>query len=162
MKTLKFRIYFACIFILLIISCSKEDLSIKILKAENIEEASQFAEKAKKLGHDGIPIFLKVLRANRNKKYNVLTYGKVRLAIASLHDMAAEGIYSKEEVPTLLDAINEQISIDDTFPIAQTLRLITGIDVGYSDEFVKNYSEADEDKRQKMLSKWSEWYKNNS
>jgi hypothetical protein len=52
--------------------------------------------------------------------------------------LARNQIYIDDEAPVLIDAIAKQISMEDTYLTAETLRLITGIDPGYSMEYVKN------------------------
>jgi hypothetical protein len=51
----------------------------------------------------------------------------------------------------------------DTFITAETLRIITGIDPGYSREFVEYYSgsEADEKARREKVEKWKQWWRDN-
>lgn len=40
------------------------------------------------------------------------------------------------------------------FLTAETIRIITGVDVGYDMEFIKGYRTNDEIKRQKMIQEW--------
>lgn len=59
-------------------------------------------------------------------------------------------------MPVLIRVLEEQPAIGDTFVTADTLRLVTGIDVGY-DVFVSTYTSNDEVKRQRMIAKWNAW-----
>ena len=45
----------------------------------------------------------------------------------------------------------------DTLVPAETIRIITGLDVGYDEQFVHSYEEEDEPARQQMLDRWRRW-----
>jgi hypothetical protein len=60
-------------------------------------------------------------------------------------------------VPTLIRALEEQPAMADTLLTAETLRMITGLDVGYDADFVSTYTSDDEGKRREMIAKWKGW-----
>lgn len=78
--------------------------------------------------------------------------------------MAQAGLYSVEEVPVLLRTIEMQIHMPDTFATAEILRIITGVDPGYSKEFVTAYSGADADVRARAqkIELWKRWLQDQS
>ncbi len=129
-----------------------------MLQAEGLDDFQRYAGQARALEEDGIPLFLTVIEASLATPYSVFSYGKTNTCLNHLHDLASEGIYTVEEVPTLLRTINEQIAIMDTLVTAEILEMITGIDVGYDEEFVSSYTPSDEAKRERMISDWHRWY----
>lgn len=135
-------------------SVSTDDL----LTAENNEEFNRYAELAKKEGTEGIPLLLAAIDDSLQSKYDVESYGRLNTALAHLHDLATEGTYTVESVPVLIEAIQNQISIADTLTTAKTLQIITGVDPGYDEAFVRNYTPQDEGSRQRMISAWRSWY----
>ena len=60
-------------------------------------------------------------------------------------------------MPLLIRALEEQPAIEDTLLTADTLRMVTGIDVGYNADFVSTYTIDDEEKRREMIAKWKAW-----
>jgi hypothetical protein len=134
-----------------------EELSAQFINAGTTNEALAYAKKAQGLNYDGIPIFLSVLKDGLGKEYSVLSYGKTNISLKSLHTMAVNGIFISDEVPVLLEVIKRQPSVEDTLVTEDILKIVTGIDVGYNGDFIKNYSAADEPKRQEMLKLWEDW-----
>ncbi len=129
-----------------------------MLQAENLEEFNRYAERARALEQDGIPLLLAVLEDSLTTRYSLLSYGKTNTCLMHLHELASEGIYTVEEVPTLLRVINEQIAIMDTLVTAEILEMITGVDVGYDEEFATSYAPSDNAKRERMITDWERWY----
>ncbi len=68
--------------------------------------------------------------------------------------LAKVGGYSEETVPILLNVLENQRSIADSLITANTIKTITGIDVGYDLNFVKSYTSSDEPMRKEMILKW--------
>jgi hypothetical protein len=133
-----------------------------LLHAEDMEQFNMYAARAKSKGIDGIPLLLAVIDDSLETKYNVFSYGKLNTSIVHLHDLAADGIYTLESVPILIQAIEEQTAIVDTLVTAETLQAITGVDSGYDAGFVSSYRVEDEERREEMISQWREWYVDNS
>lgn len=76
-----------------------------------------------------------------------------------LRELARAGIHSVDEVPILLRQFQIwPVHYKSTQFSAETLQIITGLDVGYNEEFVDNYTEADESERLQMLATWRGWY----
>jgi len=134
----------------------------ELLQAEDMEEFNKYAIRAKSQGIDGIPLLLAIIDDSLESKYSVFSYGKLNTSIMHLHDLAADNVHTVESVPVLIRAIDEQIAITDTLVSADTLRMITGVNVGYDSDFVSTYKVDDEDQRQEMISAWSRWYATNS
>lgn len=129
-----------------------------LLAAEDMEQFNRYAAHAKSQGLDGIPLLLAVIDDSLKTKYEVLSYGKLNTSILHLRDLAADGVYTVESVPILIRAIEEQIAIADTLVTANTLQIISGVDVGYDADFVSSYRVENEEQREEMISQWREWY----
>jgi len=142
-------------------SISTEDIRIGFLNATSVEEANAFARKAYSLRLQGIPIFLDVINKSIENQDSLLNYGKLQISLKYMYELASNGVYSKRSVPVLLRVIKKQRSIADTLVTANTIKIITGVDVGYDYKFVQSYSSADEEKRLKMISKWEAINKSN-
>jgi hypothetical protein len=133
-----------------------------LIKARDIEEFNRHAAAVTALGADGIPLLIAVLEKSLESKSDVLSYGKLNSSIFHLHDLASRGTYDVDSVPVLIRVIDEQIAMGDTLSTADTLRLITGLDVGYDARFVSEYTEEDEERRREMIEKWAAWYATHS
>jgi hypothetical protein len=134
-------------------SVTAEDL----LRADDMEEFNRYASIAGTRGEKAIPMFLEVLDDSLRTKYSVLSYGKMNSSISHLHAFATEGTTDVRSVPVLIRALEEQPAMEDTFVTADTLRMITGLDVGYDSDFVSRYTSEDEGKRREMIAKWKAW-----
>jgi hypothetical protein len=129
-------------------------------EAKNVDEMVALANQLKSKGKKGIPSLLAALSSVQPRdRWAVVEYGRVNICVAALHELAGAGVYTVDEVPVLLRTIKMQIHMPDTFATAETLRIITGVDPGYSQEFVTTYSgsEADEDIRTQKISQWERW-----
>jgi len=133
-----------------------------LLGAEDMEQFNKRAAQARSQGRNGISLLLAVIDDSLETKYDVFSYGKLNASITHLRDLAADGIYTTESVPTLIRAIEEQVAITDTLVTAETLQKITGIDAGYDADFVSGYEVEDEERREEMISQWRQWYAANS
>lgn len=138
---------------------SPEELVGSMILTENIEEFVFRAEEASTLGDKAIPIYLAVLNRHVEIRGSPLEMDKSYWCEFHLHELARKGIYSVDEIPVLL----RQLQIWPAFYksnllAAATLRIITGLDVGYNEQFIDNYTDADEPKRLQMLAKWRDWY----
>lgn len=136
---------------------SPEELSASLKQTTNVEQAAHIAAKVRGLGADGIPTFLAVLNREVTNRFSLLEYGKDNICLMHLRDLARQGIHDPAEVPVLLRVMDRQIAIGDTLVPAQTIRIITGLDVGYDEQFVHSYEEEDEPARQQMLDRWRRW-----
>lgn len=136
-----------------VVSVTAEDL----IRADDIEEFNGYASIASMRGAKAIPMFVEVLDDSLKSRYRVLSYGKVNSSIFHLHALAAKGATDIRSVPILLRALEEQPAIEDSLMTADTLRMITGLDVGYDAEFVSSYTSDDEGKRREMIAKWKAW-----
>ena len=123
-------------------------LGERLSEAENIDEMWQIASELKSRGKKGIPGLLYALSSVSEKdRWAVIEYGRINVCITTLHDLANAGIYIDDEVPVLIRTIGIQIHMPDTFVTAETLRIITGVDPGYSKEFVEAYSGSEIDEK---------------
>lgn len=129
-----------------------------LLGAEDMEQFNKYAAQAKSQGINGIPLLLAMIDDSLKTKHSVFSYGKLNTSITHLHDLAADGISTMESVPILIRAIEEQVTIEDTLVTAETLQMITGVDVGYDADFVSSYEVEDEERREEMISLWRQWY----
>lgn len=136
-----------------------EDARIQFLKTDNTEEMWKCAAQIKAEGTKGIPTFLNALTNSLSpeNRWSVTEYGRVAICVSVLHDLVKEGISTEAEVPVLIFTIRNQTDMMQTFMTAETLRLITGVDTGYSQDFVKGYQEKDEPLRQAKIKQWEEW-----
>ena len=164
MKTSKH--YFLKLFLLLAVlsgcSSSPEEIHKGMLESQDMDQFQRFVGKAQRLGGDAIPIYVDVLDKSLDEPAKLLNYGKTGTCIQKLHELALDGVFELQEVPVLLRALDEQLAIEDALPTAETLQLITGVDVGYDAEFVSSYKVEDEERRQEMISAWRRWYAANS
>jgi len=131
-----------------------QNIEERLLNSSDMNEVQFYAGMARKLGLDGIPIFLRVISHSIKNPARFIDYGKVNLCIFYLNEMAKEGRYSKESVPVLFIALKHQLYMPDTLVTAETIELITGKDIGYNHDFVTSYTDSDEPKRKEMISKW--------
>ena len=140
---------------------SPEELVGTMIMAEDTEEFNLAAGEAAELQEKAIPLFLAVLKQHDIVKGSVLEYAKTNGSVYHLRELARRGIYSVDEVPVLLYVIEErQIYAPDTVGTAEILRIITGLDVGYSKEFAEQYKAEDEPERLRKIGIWREWYNN--
>ncbi|MEO3430527.1 hypothetical protein AAFN88_16835 [Pelagibius sp. CAU 1746] len=132
-----------------------------MMATDNNEDFRFLSAQAMELGKDSIPIFLAILSREipPERKLSVIELSKNGVCLARLNDLAKEGIYSIYEIPILLRHMEQEpFDLHASLIPAETLRLITGLDVGYSEQFVAGFTKADEPKRKKMLSAWRNWY----
>jgi hypothetical protein len=137
---------------------SREDLSESLKQATDVEQAAHVSAKVRRLDADGIPIFLAVLNRDVNNRFSLLELAKDNICLKHLRDLARQGIHDAAEVPVLLRVLDRQIAIDGTIVPAETIRIITGLDVGYDEQFIASYDEEDEPARRQMLDRWREWH----
>lgn len=150
------------IFLVLLSACNnkEENLNTVILHAGSTDEAIMHAKKIEKHKSDALPIFVNNIVELQKESYKVINHGKIDICLDSLLKLAKDGIYSKEEGLALIEIIQKQISIQRTLKTAEILKLITGVDVGYNQNFVENYSADKEQLRVEMINKWKEKLEN--
>jgi hypothetical protein len=136
---------------------SREDLSESLKQTTDVEQSAHISAKVRRLDADGIPIFLAVLNRDVTDRFSLLESAKDNVCLKHLRDLARQGIHDPAEVPVLLRVMDRQIAIADTIVPAETIRIITGLDVGYDEQFIAGYEEADEPARQQMLDRWRRW-----
>jgi hypothetical protein len=136
---------------------SREDLTASLKQTTDVEQAAHISAKVRRLEADGIPIFLAVLSRDVSDRFSLLERAKDNVCLEHLRDLARQGIHDAAEVPILLRVMDRQIAIDDTIVPAETIRIITGLDVGYDEKFIDRYEEQDEPARQQMLDRWRRW-----
>jgi hypothetical protein len=135
-------------------------LGARLSKVENVEEMSQLATELKSRGKRGIPGLLLALSAvSAQDRWALVEYRRINVCIMALHELAKAGVYTDDEVSVLIRTIEIQIYMPETFVTAETLRIITGVDPGYSKEFVNSCSgsEIDEKIRGEKIAKWRKW-----
>ena len=155
------RVLRLVIFSAFLVACerSPEELAGAMIMTDDNEEFRFLAAEAIDLGEKSIPIFLAVLNRHVENTGNLTEWSKTNISVEYLRDLARQGIYSTEEVPTLLYVIEgQQIHIRDTLMTAETLQIITGLDVGYHEEFAKRYTGDDEPERLRKIAAWRDWY----
>ena len=141
-----------------------DTLGNRLSKTEDTDEMIQIASELKSRGKKGIPGLLHALsNISEEDRWKVVEYGRIGVCTKTLHDLATAGVYVDEAVPVLIQTIELQTYMPDTFVTADTLRIITGVDAGYSKEFVESYSESeiDEKARRKKIDKWKQWWREN-
>jgi len=129
-------------------------LKVVFLAAETLDEIQTSAVKVRGLGAQGIPIFLEVMNSNLSSQDRLESYAKLMVCINQLHELAKEGVYIKEEIPVLFLVLENQRSITDSFRTAKIIEMITGIDGGYDESFVRSYTPDNEKRRKQMISSW--------
>jgi hypothetical protein len=111
----------------------------------------QIAAELKSRGKKGIPGLLYALSSVSEKdRWKLIVYGRINACVTTLHELANAGIYIDDEVPILIRTINLQTYMPDTFVTAETLRIITGVDPGYSTDFIEAYSGSEIDKKARI------------
>ncbi len=133
--------------------CGAEESKIPI--APNSSEVLIMKlENSYKKGMDGIPEILKVLTEGLENHYTLASHASMNHSINYLYKLGKSGIYHKEELPLLIEALKKQIHINDTYKTAELIRIITRVDVGYNKDFISQYSLDDEEERQEMIKEW--------
>ena len=136
---------------------SRDHLTGSLKQATDVEQAAQISAKVRRLEADGIPIFLAVLNRDVSDRFSLLGRAKDNVCLKHLSELARQGIHDAAEVPVLLRVMDRQMAIDDTIVPAETIRIITGLDGGYDEQFIDSYEEDDEPARQQMLDRWRRW-----
>ena len=161
-------VIFWLLFFLAAAACTRlagvNTLGERLSATENTDEMLRLAAELKSRGKNGVPGLLRALSSVSEKdRWAVVEYGRINVCITTLHELAKAGAYTDDEVPVLIRTIEIQIYMPDTFITAETLRIITGVDPGYSREFVESYSgsEADEKVRREKVEKWKQWWLEN-
>lgn len=142
---------------------SPEEALGRILLSHNTEEIHRLVANLYEHGEAAIPVYLAILNRRVEQGGSPCELTKSGDTLEYLHKLAQNGIYTVEEVPVLLRVIEDHkhvLFVNTIWP-AETLRIITGIDVGWDAAFIENYTEADEPKRQAMLDQWRQWYAEN-
>lgn len=134
--------------------CAYADLSGEVILPNNNESVRLELEEKYKMGAAGIPHLIKAIEDNIHNQYNPDSNSTVNHSVRYLYMLAKKGIYLQQEVPVLINLLKTQIHVKDTFLTAETIRLITKVDVGYSREFVNNYISEKESVRQDMIGFW--------
>src|SRR5262245_31114391 len=123
-----------------------------MILAENIEEFVFRANEASTLEDKAIPIYLAVLNRHVEIRGSPLEMDKCYWCVFHLHELARKGIYSVDEIPVLLREFQIWPAVDKSNLLAaDTFQIITGIDVGYNEQFIDKYTDADEPNRLQML-----------
>jgi hypothetical protein len=139
-------------------------LGERLSATENTDEMLRLAAELKSRGKNGIPGLLMALSCvSENSCWEVIDYGLLNICTTTLHELAKAGAYTDDEVPILIRTIEIQLYMPDTFITAETLSIITGVNPGYSREFVESYSgsETDEKARREKIEKWKQWWRAN-
>lgn len=147
---------FVMVFSLSACNVDKEELSYKIKSSTNIEEAASYIKKIEKLNEDALPVLIDIIQELQNDQFKLINNGKISACLESLLRLANKGVHSKTEARALLEIIKTQRFMGSTLLTAKILEVITGIDVGYNQKFVENYTAEQEALRQKMISKWED------
>ena len=144
---------------LLLTSCidNEESLGSAMLKADTIDETIMYSKKLETFKEAALPVYIEIINILIVDEHKLNNYGKINVCLDSLLNLAKKGIHSKDETIALLNIIEKQRFINDTLKTAKILETITGIDVGYNENFVKKYSSESEDSRTKMLKSWREY-----
>lgn len=134
----------------------------KIQPEDDIEVTRIKMAAIAKKGEEGIPEILEVLELHMKTPYSVKSYGVIYSCIKHLSNLVDKGIYTDEVLPTLVRAIEKQIWFNHTLITANAITKLSGIDVGYNEEFVRNYTEDDEESRKAKIAVWKEFVEKNS
>ena len=142
---------------------SPEEALGRILLSHNTEEIHRLVADLYGHGEEAIPVYLAILNRRVEQGGSPCELTKSGRTLEYLMKLAQDGIYTVDEVPVLLRVIDDHkhvLFVNTIWP-AETLRIITGVDVGWDAAFIENYTEADEPKRQAMLDEWRQWYAEN-
>jgi hypothetical protein len=136
-------------------------IGAELLRTEDTEVMWQSAGELASRGRDSIPVFLSALTNSiaADRRWSVVESGRIGVCVEALHGLAQKGIWTEQEVQALLLVIRRQTDMAQTFATAETLRLITGVDPGYSREFIASYQETHESVRQAKIDAWEDWLK---
>lgn len=154
------RKFLASALVALLVACTPPagELSDRLIASDDLQESAALIAKVRGQG-EAIPILLKVLSREVSNRHSALEIGKTNLCLKELHTLALRGNHRIDEVPVLLKVIREQTAIQDTLVTAEILKAVTGLDVGYSKEFVERYQAQDEPERLRRVQMWEDWYK---
>ena len=130
----------------------------ELLYSDDMDEMKAGAHQLASQGKEGIPILLEALSKSLEKPFHLISMERSGLCIRALNSLAKDRIYLESEVPVLIHAIKKQAVMEATYLTADTLRLITGIDPGYSKEYAEKYTEKDEPERKRKIARWEEWW----
>ncbi len=130
------------------------------MATDNNEEFRLLSGQAMELGKDSVPIFLALLAREvpQDRKLSIIELSKDGVCLRRLNDLAKKGIYSIFVIPALLKHMEEPFNLQASLEPAETLKLITGLDVGYNEQFVAGYTKDNESNRRQMLAVWRNWY----
>lgn len=114
-------------------------------------------------GNDVIQVYIDALSASLEKSIDSLdNVHRIDTCVDKLYELVKEGIFIHEEVPILLETLHKgHLLMLSTYKTAETLRIITGLDTGYSEAFVKSYtgSKTDIEIRQAKIAQWEKWWR---
>ena len=130
----------------------------ELRSTENIEDFQRILSRNRVGEEERLRLLLSVVEENLGNQENVVSYGKVNIALKELNLAAKSGMLSKDAIPTLLNALSNQLSIHDTIVTSETLLILTGLDTGYDQQFVQSYTVEDEPLRLEKIEKWQAWY----
>ncbi len=140
----------------LVLGCASE--SKESPKANySVETLRQDLAKSAKKGHKGIPEIVRVLEENMETHYAVFSSTAINLSVKHLHELAQQGIYTDEVLPVLVRAIKKQLAINDTLQTAKAIKLLSGVEVGYTEEFVNSYQVNDEPEWLAKIAVWEDY-----
>ena len=145
-------------------SCSEsQNARVKsIVENDDVNALRNVIESEIKREKHGLGVINIALRkALEKEQADASNAARVTLLTKALHALAQKNIRDRQSVPTLIDALEKQIWMPDTFYAADTLRLITGVDTGYTLSFVDSYKSDNETERKMMIVRWKEWWKEN-
>ncbi len=146
-------------FVSLTFSCSSEDRLLSNFQKTSVHhEMWQLSDTIKKKGMNGIPIFLKVITNTIDDSDGLMdlnTQSKISICVKSLNELAKNNVYSIDEVPVLIMVLRY---VGKSFLAADTLRIITGVDPGISQNYYKSTKFSD---TLNKLEVWERWWAEN-
>ena len=142
--------------LLVLTSCGQtsEEIRDEFLATDSFDQMQASAQEIRTLGSQGVPIFLEAISNEIETQYSLKSYGRINVSLKNLHALAKEGVCDKTAAPVLFKLLEKQLDMSASLITAETLEIITGVNVGYNEEYIRSYTSEDEPKRKEMIARW--------
>ena len=132
------------------------------------QDRAYFVPKAiKRFGSKSSASLITLILINDTVPWSACMHKEKSAALDHLHTLAKENICLKKSVPPLIRAIQTGYVLEGYRNALETLTIITGIDPGFTDEFIKKFvtgrpvSDEDIKKYDAMMKEWQNWWLKN-
>ncbi len=130
------------------------------LETEDVADLEFIRYKFAARGADLLPTIIKAVEKSLENPFGMVDIERLSISGELLLGMARTRVMMDDAIPILLRGVKESRLMGNAYIFAEALRILSGIDVGFTKEFADNFSEDQNDRLDKMIRKWEEWYKN--